>query len=391
MKSEKLTRSKGVSRLALILFLLAFFSPVVLEAEEWHTVKLQNSYATDLELVADELGFFKEKKVKAEFIGVLPNGTTSAAALASGIVDAISYSHTDYVVLGRMAGAKIKLIGMSADATKDYPHMEFYVLKDSPIKNARDIVGKRIGGLTGRAEGIQINGCSGYSTAEYLNAVGINVYSAKIEGVFLQTPQMLQALKQGQIDIATFHPPLTGLASRTPGLRKLYDDWETLHQFYGKGATRALTASDRWIKRDPEGVRAYLAAMALAADWCLAHEEESKWIFNKRLDLNLKTPEEIRNLDVFRWMPEQGISEKEDVQVWLDLMVKYKVIKAPAPVASDFYTTEFNTYSTLLKSKKITTADILKEAEAIANRNYPTYINKSVLLDKGKGVIHAKI
>jgi len=137
---------------------------------------------------------------------------------------------------------------------------------------------KRVGGLTGRAEGIQINGCTGYATAEYLNASGINVYDAKIEGVTVPVLQRLQALKHGLIDVAP--PPMTGIASRTPGIRKLYDDWITLNHFYGKGDTRVLTASERCLKRDPEGARGYLAAMVLAADGELAHEEESKWISN---------------------------------------------------------------------------------------------------------------
>jgi len=351
-----------------------------LAAEEWHTFKTAVNETTNLEHIADELGFFAAKKVKMEDIGVLPTGTSSTAALASGVVDELSGGHADSVVVARAAGAKVIIIGMSADATKDYPHMEYYVRANSPIHNAKDMIGKKVGGLTGRGEGVTLSGCQGFGTAEFFAIAGMDIRKANIEGVTIPTNQMLQAVKQGLVDIGVFHPPMTGIVSRMPEYRKVYDDYITLNHFYGKGATRIMTASERWIKRDPEGVKAFLAAMVLAADWSLAHEEESKWIFNKRMKYGLTKPEEIRNLDVYRWMKHQAINEKEDIQVFIDLALKYGVIKPPAPAASQYYTTAYNPYTTLLAEKKITETDILKEAEAIANKNYPSYINKAALL-----------
>jgi len=351
-----------------------------LAAEEWHTFKTAVGTNTNLELIADELGFFAAKKIKMEDVGVLPEGTSSTAALASGVIDEQSGGHADSVVVARAAGARVIIIGMSADATKDYPHMEYYVRADSPIHSAKDLIGKKIASITGRGENVTLSSCLGFGTAEYFGLSGIDIRKANVEGVTIPTSQMLQAIKMGLVDIGVFHPPMSGIVSRMPEYRKLYDDYITLNHFYGKGATRLLTASERWLKRDPEGAKAFMAAMVLAADWSLAHEEESKWIFNKRLKYGLTKPEDVRNLNVFRWMKHQGINEKEDIQVFIDLTLKYGVIKPPAPSPSQYYTTAFNPYTTLLAEKKITEADILKEAEAIANKNYPAYINKKTLL-----------
>ncbi len=336
-----------------------------------HPVRVPNVQVTNLEDIAEELGFFREKGVQITWIGTLPPGSNAHVALASGAFDVISGSHADSVISLRKGGAKIKIILSSADAVKKYPHMAWFVAENSPIRSPKDLVGKKIAGLTGRGAGIKIAGCSGFGVAEYLRQGGIDIRKAQIEGVTLPVAQMEQALKQGLVDMATFHPPVKGKMEHTPGFRRLFDDYQIISPVTGKGATRITTASEKWLERDPEGVRGYAAAMALAADWANAHEDEARRIWAKRLRIK---PENVKYMDMFKWVDHQIVREKEEIQLWINLMVRYDLLKEGQVRAGDIYTNDYNPYYRLLKERKIKPGDILKEAEAIAARNYPAYL-----------------
>ncbi|MFZ2949317.1 MAG: ABC transporter substrate-binding protein [Desulfuromonadaceae bacterium] len=341
------------------------------KAQALHVVRVPSSSSTNIEEIADELGFFKEKGVRIEWIGQLPPGANSHVALASGAFDVTSGSHADSVIKVRSKGGKIKVILSSADAVKKYPHMAWFVLENSPIRTPKDLIGKKHAGLVGNGENIDISGCTGYGVAEYLRQSGIDIRKAKIEGVTLPAAQMEQALKQKLVDVATFHPPAKGKMENTPGYRRLFDDYQVISPITGKGATRITTASEKWLQRDPEGVRGYSAAMALAADWANAHEEEARQIFAVRMKIK---PENVRNMDMFKWVDHQIVREKEEIQLWIDLMIRYGFLKQGEVKPKDVYTNDYNPYYKLLKEKKIKPRDILKEAEAIAARNYPSYL-----------------
>jgi ABC-type nitrate/sulfonate/bicarbonate transport system substrate-binding protein len=251
--------------------------------------------------------------------------------------------------------------------------MAWFVLDKSPIHSAKDLVGKKIAGLTGRGADIKIAACAGFGVAEYLRQSGIDIRKAQIEGVTLPVAQMEQALKQGLVDMATFHPPVKGKLEHTPGFRRITDDYLILSPVTGRGATRITTASEKWLQRDPEGVRGYCAAMALAADWANAHEDEARQIWAKRLRIN---QENAKYMDMFKWIDHQIVRENEEIQLWIKLMVRYNLIKEGQINPKDLYTNDYNPYYRLLKEKKIKPGDILKEAEGIAARNYPSYIKK---------------
>jgi ABC-type nitrate/sulfonate/bicarbonate transport system substrate-binding protein len=277
------------------------------------------------------------------------------------------------VIRVKKSGGRIKIIGGFTDSTKDHPHMVWYVKENSPIRTAMDLVGKKIAGLTGKGEGIELVGCTGYGAAEFLRLGGIDIKKAGIEGVTLPVAQMEQALKQGLVDVTTAHPPFTGKLSNTPGFRELFSDYDAIAPTYGRGATSIAVVREEWLKNNPEAARNFVAALALAADWATAHQDEAKQIYAKRLEI---APENVKYLSTYAWMPHLFIDEKRNIQFYIDMMVKYGELKPGQVKASDVYSRDFNPYYRLVTGGKIKESDILKEAEAIAARNYPSYLKK---------------
>jgi len=325
----------------------------------------------NLEFIADELGFFKEKGIKIEWISELKAGTNRFVLLASGAFDYTAGPHTDSVIRVRKSGGKIKIIGGFTDSTKKQPHMVWYVKENSPIRSAKDLIGKKIIGLTGQGEGIELVGCTGYGAAEYLRLSGIDIKKASIEGVTIPVSQIEQVLKQGLVDVATAHPPYTGKLSNTPGFRELFSDYDAIAPTYGRGATSIAVVREEWLQKNPEVARNFIAALALAADWATAHQDEAKAIYAKRLEIS---SENIKYLSTYAWMPHLFINEKRNIQFYINMMVKNGELKEGKVKPTDVYTRDFNPYYRLVKEGKIKESAILKEAERIAARNYPGYL-----------------
>lgn len=290
-------------------------------------------------IIADKKGFFEREGIKIEYVGVI-GSQQGMPALGSGSIDVSAGGHPDATINAIRAGVKIKQIAAGSDSTKANPHHSYFVLENSTIRTANDLIGKKIQGLYGAGEHIEIRGCTGMAYAEYLKNNGINIRDAKIEGVELPAAQVEQALKQGLIDVGGFNQPKSGKILKTPGYRLLFDDYDALAPTYGTGALSVIKANTDFIKEHPETVKGFVTAIAKAMDWSNANPEESNQIIAKELGL---TPEQIKYMDRRVWV-EHGLESDKNIQMWIDLMVKYGELKEGQVKPSDVYTNEFNPY-----------------------------------------------
>lgn len=290
-------------------------------------------------IIADKKGFFEKEGIKINYVGVI-GAQQIWPSLGSGSIDVYAGSHPDAVVKAISSGVKVKEIAAGSDSTKANPHMIFAVSENSSIRTAKDLIGKKIAGLNGAGEHVEISGCTGMAVAEYLKSNGVNMRDAKIEGAYLPAGQVEQALNQGLIDLGTFHQPISGKILKTPGYRLLFSDYDTLSPIYGTGARSIITANTNFINKNPDVVRKFVAAIAKAEDWSNANPEESDQIIAKELEM---TPEQIKYMDRRVWV-EHGLESDKNVQMWIDLMTKYGLLKEGQVKLSDIYTNEFNPY-----------------------------------------------
>ena len=146
--------------------------------------------------VGDELGFFAEQGIKIEYAGVVPS-TQLVASVVAGKLD-VGGAHINRTIAGISAGAKIRAVAANTETSQAIPHMIGVTTKSSPIKSAQDMVGKKIGIPL-------IGGCNEYTPYAYMKKNGISDPKSKVQIIVMPEPQLDQALRQGDIDLAMLH------------------------------------------------------------------------------------------------------------------------------------------------------------------------------------------
>jgi ABC-type nitrate/sulfonate/bicarbonate transport system substrate-binding protein len=81
--------------------------------------------------IADSLGYWKDEKLKVEYVGVLSPGTAVPAAL-SGKVDVVG-GHPNTLIKARLAGAKITAVVNGMVDDEKNPHIVYHVTKRSGL------------------------------------------------------------------------------------------------------------------------------------------------------------------------------------------------------------------------------------------------------------------
>ena len=281
--------------------------------------------------VADELGFFAEEGIKAQFTGIIPPGQHISAVVAGS--NDVGGMHVNRTINGIDAGAKIKAVVAQSETTKERPHMSFVALDSGAIKTPRDLVNKRFGLVA-------LGGCNEYTPYEYLRKHGIDQPKGKIKLIVVPPANLEQALRKGDIDVAGFHGDPIEVLSHG-GLRVVFTDYEV----WGKvGGATPLYFSEKFIKEKPEVVRGFVRAMARTNNWINTNHAKADAIQAKRTKIDVKrmaSPEFAKD----------GVIKDNSVQVWIELLNSYGEIKKDYRPA-DIATNEFNDLAKKIEKKK---------------------------------------
>ena len=143
--------------------------------------------------LAEDLGYF-EGKVKLNWVGNTISGPQDIQSAATG--------QTDFGGAFAGAVAKLESAGAPIKAVINYYGYDqktfcgYYVLNNSPIKSARDLIGKKVG----------VNTLGGQNEADihdYLRQQGLSEADVKkVQLVALPPPNTEDALRHHQIDVA---------------------------------------------------------------------------------------------------------------------------------------------------------------------------------------------
>lgn len=271
--------------------------------------------------VGDELGFFAEQGIKFEYAGVVPSPQLVAAVVA-GKLD-VGGAHVNRTIAGISAGAKIKAVAANTETSQAIPHMVGVVTKNSPIKSAQNMVGKKIGIPT-------IGGCNEYTPYAYMKKQGIADPKSKVEVIVMPEAQLDQALRQGNIDLAMMHKTADFIQERGEFtvLFSDFDVWEAIG-----GATPAYF-SENFIKEKPDVVKRFVAAVAKTNNWANANPDKAIEITAKRAKVDPKTIKP-------GYYAKDAVILEETVTVWIALLTDFNEIKAGIK-PEQIYTNEFN-------------------------------------------------
>lgn len=218
--------------------------------------------APSLVKIADEFGLWDKASIRPEYVGAIDSGQLPAL-LGTGDITFASFMF-NRSLSAIAAGVDLKVIASRTYTTKDEPHMEYFVRKDSDLNesNLKELEGKTVGLAS-------LKGCAEFILKDYL--VKNHVDITKVRFLTQSESLLPQSLQQGDIDLAVIHPPLNGMLRTDHDVKVAFSDFNNSGN---DGGLAPISASGKFIRKYPEQTREFIGILAKVANWGNAHPEE---------------------------------------------------------------------------------------------------------------------
>lgn len=283
--------------------------------------------------LADDLGYLAPLKLK--FIGNTISGPQDIQAVVTGDID----------FGGAFNGAIVKLIAAKAPiksvisyyGVDENTWTGYYVLDGSPIKSARDLIGKKIAVNT-------LGAHYEFVLKEYLHRAGLTADEIKQVTLVVVPPVTSeQTLRANQIDVATLGGVLRDKALERGGIHPLFKDSD----LFGIFSAGSYVLTDKFIKKNPNASRKFVEATAKAIEWArTTPREEVVARFVKIIQARGRK----ETTDTAKLWKSTGVAGKgglisdKEFNTWIDWLVAEGNLKQGEIKAKDLYTNEFNPY-----------------------------------------------
>jgi len=284
--------------------------------------------------LAEDLGYLAPLKLK--WIGNTISGPLDIQTVVTGDVD----------IGGAFYGAIIKLIATKAPikvvigyyGSDENTWQGYFVKEDSPIRTARDLIGKKVSVNT-------LGGHLEFVLREYLARGGLTPEEIKQVTLVVVPPVTgEQALRQGQVDVVTLGDVLRDKALERGGIRRLFADTDLFGNFTGG----AYVLRDKFIRDNPNTSRKLVEGTARAIEWARTTPPSE---VRARLEKIIAERKRNENASAIKYWKSTGVAGQGgrvtdgELQTWIDWLVKDGVLKPGQLKASDIYTNEFNPYA----------------------------------------------
>lgn len=285
------------------------------------------------ELAAD-LGYLED--VKLDWVGNTISGPQDIQSAATGQVD----------FGGAFNGAVVKLAAAHAPITavmgyygKDAAEWTgYFVLEDSPIRSARDLIGRKVG----------MNTLGAHSEAMldiYLQRNGLSRDEiGKVEPIVVPPVNTEQSLRQRQIEVAALDDVLREKTLARGGVRTLFSDYQLLGAF----TAGTYVIKNSFIERNPETVRTFVSGVGKAIEWSKTTPREQVIERFTKIVTDRKRNEDT---DALRYWKSYGVAghggliKDQELRIWIDWLTDRGDIQPGSVKAGDLYTNQFNPYA----------------------------------------------
>ena len=303
-------------------------------ASEVTELRYQGSVGTvTLPELAADLGYLGTVKLK--WIGNTISGPQDIQAATTGDVD-FGGAFNGAIVKLAAAKAPIKaVVGYYGENDKTFNG--FYVLDGSPIRTARDLIGKKIGMNTLGAHHEAV-------LKTYLARNGLSEEEIKqVTEVVVPPVNTEQALRQGQLDVAVLGGTLRDKAVERGGIHPLFTDFELLGAF----TAGSYVLRTDFIKKNPATVRAFVTGVAKAIEWTKTQPRDV--VIARFEDIVHKRARNEDDSQLKFWKStgvagRGGVIAEQEFGTWIDWLSREGDLKDKHIKATDIYTNEFNPY-----------------------------------------------
>lgn len=284
--------------------------------------------------LAESLGYFE--KIKLSWIGNTTSGPQNIQATATGDID----------VGGAFNGAVVKLVAAGAPITSIIGYYGsdkenftgYYVLDGSPIRSARDLIGKKFGMNT-------LGAHQEFVMREWLAREGLSPEEIKqVELTVVPPVNAEQTLRQGNIDAIALFDIWRDEAVARGGIRALFTDGSLFGDFtYGTYIVR-----NDFLEANKDAVADLTQGTARAVRWAQVTPRDEviakfKEIINARgRNENVEKTDYWKSTGVAE---PGGVIDPKSLQLWIDWLVRNGELEEGKLNPDDFFTNEFNPYS----------------------------------------------
>jgi ABC-type nitrate/sulfonate/bicarbonate transport system substrate-binding protein len=261
------------------------------------------------------------------------SGPQDIQSAATGQVD-FGGAFNGAVVKLKAAGAPIRSV-IGYYGVDEFAYSGFYVLDDSPVRTARDLLGKKVGMNTLGAHHEAVLGT-------YLKRNGLTHDEIrKVEPIVVPPVNTEQSVRQKQIEVGVLGGILRDKALEKGGIRKVFSDFDLLGAF--TAGTYVFT--EKFLRDNPNTVRTFVTAVARAIEWSRTTPRDQ--VVARKLDIVAKRG---RNEDpgALKYWKSNGVAEKggrivdAELAVWIDWLAERGEVTANQVKVADLYTNEFN-------------------------------------------------
>jgi len=316
---DKRWKSLAPCRLAALLLVLALCVHGA-AAQTLTTVTLACVPAEELTPVvyAIKSGIFRQLGLDVQLTW-LTNGSAVAAAVVGG---SVQFGHVSAftIILTNSRGIPLKIVAPTSVYTPGYP-FGIIVRKDSAIQTAADLSGKTIGTPV-------LNALDSLFIRAWVDQSGGD--SRTLRFAEMPASAFLAALDQGRIDAASFAGPLLANALETNTVRVLARPMESVIGRNNRFVLSTVFTTPAYAAANPRIVQSLLRGVLEGNAYVNRHQAEVAPI-----------TAEILKIDVAAVAHSQRIRFREaldpkDLQQFVDLLVRYKIVEKPVDVMDLF-------------------------------------------------------
>jgi ABC-type nitrate/sulfonate/bicarbonate transport system substrate-binding protein len=285
--------------------------------------------------LAEALGYLAP--IKLNYLGNVLGGPQDLQTLATGDVD-IATAFNGAIIKAKASGVDlVTLLGSYGSDKQTF--QGFYVLDGSPIKSARDLIGKTVSVNT-------LGAHAEFVVKDYLQRGGLTKDEiSKVELTVLPPVSAEQALRARQIDVAQLSYVARDKAKERGGVRALFTDVE----LFGEFTAGNYAVTRKFLKDNPKTAKKLVEATAKAIEWARnspRDEVAKKWA-------EIATKHGRGEADDFEkhWLStgisqKGGLVDKREYQIWIDWLVKDGQLQAGQINADEIYDNSLNPYNT---------------------------------------------
>lgn len=292
-----------------------------------------NGTVTPVEL-AEDLGYLAP--IRLNFVGSTISGPASVQAVVTGDTD---FGGAFNGAIIKLIAAKVPIVALVGYyGVDDRRWSGFYVLEDSPIQAARDLLGKKISMNT-------LGAHSEFMVKEFLFRANLGKAEAQqVTLVVIPPVNGEQVLRQRQVDVAVLGDIYRDRAIEKGGLRSVVSDYE----MFGRFTAGSYVMKTSFVRAHPNTARKFVEAVGRAIEWARSTPREQvlerfRQIVAKRG--RNENAEALRYWRSYGVAGEHGVMSDEDFQVWIDWMVKDGELEPGQVGPGQVYTNDFNPFA----------------------------------------------